>query len=190
MDIKYKSSKFATCSQYIASLIIICIFLYYVYVIFVGGVLSEEELFFIPFWVWASIFITINLFKLRYIEVRESNILMKTFGNEKILEYKDIEWVNQNIFGSNWHILAIKYKDNISSKSKTMIVFPEMYTSRESLAIFGELNITKYIREQIIKVNSSYNIANEPSRWYLAGWIFGSFVPFLIVSFLLIISVF
>lgn len=187
MDIKYKSSKYATYSQYIASLIIICIFLYYVYVIFVGGVLSEEELFFMPFWVWASIFITINLFKLRYIEVRENNILMKLPSGEEILEYKDIEWINQNIFGSNWHILAIKYKNNISGKLKTIIVFPEMYTSRESLAIFGELNITKYIREQIIKANSSYNIANEPSRWYLAGWIFGTFIPFLLISFLLII---
>ena len=186
MNTQYKSSRFATYSQYIASPIIICTFLYYVYVIFTGGVLTPDELFFVPFWTWASIFLTINLFKLKYIEVREDNILIKSPNGEKILEYRDIEWINQNIFGSNWYILAIRYKDNISGKSKMIIVFPEMYTNRERLTIFGELNITKYIREQIIKVNQSYSISNEPSRWYLTKWIFGSFVPFLILSFFLI----
>jgi hypothetical protein len=185
MNIQYQSSKFATYFQYISSPIVICIFLYYVYVIFTGGILSHDELFFVPFLLWASIFVTINLFKLKYIEVRENDILIKSPSGEKILEYKDIEWINQNIFGSNWYILAIRYKDNISGKSKIIIVFPEMYTTRERLTIFGELNITKYIREQIIRVNQSYSISNEPSRWYLTKWIFISLIPFIMVSILL-----
>lgn len=187
MNTQYKSSSFATYSQYIVLLITTGVLFYYFYQFSMGISITEEEYFFLPFWMWAISLLIFSIAKLKYIEVRESNILMKTFGNEKILEYRDIEWINQNIFGSNWHILSIKYREIETGKLKTIIVFPEMYTSRESLAIFGELNITKYIREQIIKVNSSYNIANEPSRWYLAGWIFGTFIPFLLISFLLII---
>lgn len=186
MDTKYKSSSYATYSQYIVLLLTIGILFYYFYKFYTGISLTEEEYFFLPFWVWSIFFLIFNINKLKYIEVRERNILMKTLRSEKILEYKDIEWINQNIFGSNWHILSIKYHDNETGKLKTIIVFPEMYTRKENLAIFNELNITKYIREQIIKSNGAYLVSNEPSRWYLAAWIFGSFVPFLFISFLLI----
>lgn len=186
MDTKYKSSSFATYSQYIAAPIIIGFLIYYIYAIINGKPLTQDELFWMPFFAWASIFSILSLSKLKYIEVRQDNILMKSPKGEKILEYKDIEWVNQSIFGSNWYIVTIKYKENISGKSKTIIVFPEMYTLKENFTIFGESNITKYIREQIIKVNQSYSIQNEPSRWYLTKIIFGSLIPFLIISFMLL----
>lgn len=184
MDIKYKSSSFATYSQYFAAPIIIGMFLYYAYAVFNGNNLSQEEYFFLPFWLWASIVVIISILKLRYIKVTESNILMKSLEEEEVLDYKDIEWVNQNIFGSNWYILSIKYKDIKTNKSKVIFVFPEMYSSRERLTIFGELNMVKYIREQAIKVNPSYQEANEPSRWFLTKWIFGTLIPFVLVSFI------
>lgn len=185
METHYKISKFITYLQYIVSPLVVFVFLYYIYSVFTGEVLSKEELFFIPIWFWACIFVVVNLFKLRYIEVRQNNILVKSpFGN-KTIEYSDIQWINQNIFGSNWYIIAIKYKNNLLGKSKTIIVFPEMYTLKENFTLFGELNVTKYIREQIIKSNKSYSIQNEPSRWYLTKIIFGSLVPFLIFSFLI-----
>jgi len=185
MDIKYKSSKFATYSQYIATPIVFLVFIYQIYLhVTTGGGTEEMPVFFLPFWLWASIVVFVNIYKTRYIEVRESNILLKSPMGEKILEYKDIEWINQNIFGSNWYILTIKYKDTAANKSRIIVVFPEMYTSRESLVIFSELNVTKYIREQIVRVNPSYEIGNEPSRWYLAKWMFISLIPFILISFL------
>jgi len=185
MDIKYKSSSFATYSQYIAAPLIYILFIYQIYLFVTTGNGTESmPLFFLPFWLWASIVVTINLFRLRYIKVTESNIILKSMDGERILEYKDIEWINQNIFGSNWYILSIKYKDKISGKSKIIMVLPEMYTSRERFAVFSELNITRYIREQIIKINPAYRIENEPSRWYLAKWVFLSLLPFILISFL------
>lgn len=182
MNTQYKSSTFATYSQYIVSPIVIVIFIYQLSVYLkTGGGTEDLPLFFLPFFLWASIIVIINICKLRYVEVRENNILMKSISSEKILGYKDIEWINQNIFGSNWYILSIQYKD-ATGKSKMIFVFPEMYSSRERITVFGELNITKYIREQIIKVNPAYNIENEPSRWYLAKWIFGSLIPFILIS--------
>ena len=151
-----------------------------------GGPLIEDELFYLPFWFWATIVVVINFVKLRYVKVSENNISMNSLAGEEILLYKDIEWINQNIFGSNWYILTIKYKDSKTGKSKMVFVFPEMYTSKESLSFYKELNMTKYIREQIIKENPSYMIENEPSRWYLTKWVFLSFLPFMILSFLLI----
>ncbi len=187
METKYKSSKFATYSQYIAVPIIIGFFLYYLYLLLIGSVVTREELFFFPFWFWASIVVIINSIKLRYVKVTESNILTKSLLGEEVLLYKDIEWINQNIFGSNWYIITIKYKDIKKGKSKIIFVFPEMYTARENLSFYKELNMTKYIREQILKVNTSYRVEDEPSRWYLTKWIFLSFLPFIIISFLLIV---
>ena len=189
---KYKSSKFATYSQYFATPVVIGVFLFQVYYFFIAGnSIDEESLFFIPFWLWASMTVIINFIKLRYVEVREDNILMKTMlGVEKILNYKDIVWINQNIFGSNWYIISIKYRNSETGKLKVIFVLPEQYTRREGwkvVNIFQELNVTKYIREQIIKSNSSYNSENEPSRWYLFVWMFLTLIPFILVSFLLII---
>lgn len=186
MEIKYKSSSFATYSQYLAVLLVLPFFIYQLYLfITTGGGTEEMPVFFLPFWCWASIVVVVNVIKIRYIKVAENNILMESPLGKKVLDYKDIEWINQNIFGSNWYILTIKYRDLDTGKSKIIIVFPEMYTSRESLVIFSELNITKYIREQIIKVNPAYRIENEPSRWYLTKWIFGTLVPFVLISFVL-----
>lgn len=184
MDIKYKSSKFATYSQYIAAPIVIFVFIYQINLfITTGGGSEEMPIFFLPFWFWASIVVLVNLYKVKYVEVTENNILLKSLIGDKILEYRDIEWINQNIFGSNWYILTIKYKDKITGKSNIIIVFPEMYTNKENLAIFSELNITKYIREQIIKINPGYKIEDEPSRWYIAKWMFITLIPFLLISF-------
>jgi hypothetical protein len=186
-DIKFKSSSFATYSQYIAAPIIIGILIFQIYFYFIKGVaIDEESLFMLPFFVWASIFLIISINKLRYVKVYEKNIIIKTLKNESVIEYKDIEWINQNIFGSNWYILLIKYFDVASGKKKTIFIFPEMYTVRENFTIFGESNITKYTREQIIKANPSYLIQNEPSRWYLAKWIFLTLIPFVVFSFFLI----
>jgi hypothetical protein len=187
MNPQYKSSSFATNSQYIATPIIVSIFLFQIYYFFIAGnLIDEESLFMMPFWFWATIIVIINVIKLRYVSVNENNILMKSLKGEEVLEYKDIEWINQNIFGSNWYILTIKYKNNKTGKSNMIFVLPEMYTSKERLFSFKELNITKYIREQAIKSNQSYNIMNEPSRWYLTKWLFLTFLPFILLSFFLI----
>ena len=112
--------------------------------------MTQEETFFLPFWLWASVIAVVNMNKLRYAEVTD------------------------------------RYKDRTTGKSKTIFVLPEMYTNKERLFSFRELNITKYMREQIVKSNPAYQIENEPSRWYLARWIFLSLLPFLIFSFILI----
>ena len=185
MDIKYKSSNFATYLQYIAVPLVLFIFVYQLYVFITTGSGTEGmPAFFLPFWFWATIVVVVDLYKLRYIKVTESNILMKSLKGEEVLEYKDIEWINQNIFGSNWYILSIKYKDIKTGQSKSIFVFPEMYSIRERITVFGELNITKYIREQIIKVNPLYKVEDEPSRWYLAKWVFLSLIPFVLISFI------
>jgi len=187
METQYKSSKFATYSLYIASPIIVAIFLFQIYYFFIARhIIDEESLFMLPFWTWASVVVVIDIFKLRYVKVSEYNILMKSLKGEEYLDYKNVEWINQNIFGSNWYIVSIKYKNIKTDKSNIIFLLPEMYTSKERLFLFSELNITKYIREQITKVNPSYKIENEPSRWALAKWMFLTLIPFILISFLLI----
>ena len=191
MNTLYKSSSFMTYLQYVVSPIIIGICLYGFYYFFTtGSTIESIPVYYLPIMVWVSIIVIINIVKLRYIEVNENNILVKNVYEKKALNYKDIEWINQNILGSNWYIISLKYKDIESGKYKTVFIFPEMFTSTENTSLFAnlgqELNITKYIREQIMKANPAYQQSNEPSRWYLFKWVFLSIVPFLLVSFLLI----
>lgn len=187
MNTLYKSSAFMTYLQYVVSPIVVGVCLYGFYYYFTSGAGMEEmPAYYLPIMLWVSMVVIINIIKLRYIQVNENNIIIKTLSGEKVLEYKDIEWINQNILGSNWYIISIKYKDVKTGKIKIIFAFPEMYSSRERLTLFGELNITKYIREQIMKSNSAYQQNNEPSRWYLFKWVFLSVIPFLLASFLLI----
>lgn len=191
MNTLYKSSSFMTYLQYVISPIVVGICLYGFYYYFTSGAgIEEMPAYYLPIMIWVCMVVIINIVKLRYIEVNENNIIIKTLSGEKVLDYKDIEWVNQNILGSNWYIVSLKYKDIESGKSKTIFIFPEMHTAKENTSFFAnfgqELNITKYIREQIIKSNSAYQQSNEPSRWYLFKWVFLSIIPFLLASYFLI----
>lgn len=191
MNTQYKSSAFMTYLQYVISPIIIGLCLYIFYYFFtMGNSVESMPSYYLPLMIWILIGVIINIVKLRYIKVTENNIIINTLSGEKVLDYKDIEWINQNILGSNWYIISLKYKNNETGKFKTIFIFPEMYTAHENISLFAnlsqELNITKYIREQIIKANPAYQQNNEPSRWYLAKWAFLSIIPFLLASFLLI----
>lgn len=190
MDTKYKSSKFITYLQYIISPIIFGFCLYGFYLYFSPTNLKESlPAYYLPIMFWIMIVLVINIIKLRFIKVNENNIIIKNINHEKIVDYKDIIWVNQNLIGSNWYIVTIKYHSSEDNKSKIIYMLPEMYSSNENVSIFKigqELNIVKYIREQIIKANPAYQVENEPSRWYLVKWIFLSLVPFLLVSLFLL----
>jgi len=144
-----------------------------------------------PILFWACIGLVICILKLRYVKVTENNILIKKLNSEEIIEYKDIEWINQNIIGSGWYIILIKYKDIKINKSKIILILPEFYTeecSRYFMNTFKELDMTKYIRNQIIKNNQNYIVSEEPSRWMILKLIILSLIPFLLFTFILKIS--
>ena len=174
--------------QYIISPIILGICFYGFYFYFsVANVGESLPGYYLPIMLWIIIVLIINIIKLRFVKVNEDNIFVKTFIKEKVINYKDIIWINQNLIGSNWYIITIKYINIENGKSKIIYMLPEMYSSNENASIFRigqELNIVKYIREQIIKANPSYSIEGEPSRWYLVKWIFLSIIPFLLISFI------
>lgn len=189
MDTQYKSSFFMTYLQYILSPIIIGIFLYEVFCFLtIGNFVGEIHSYEMPIILWASIGIIINITRIKYIKVTENNILIKTINREKVLDYKYIEWISQSIIGG-WYIISIKYENPETGKSKVIYILPEVYNNREGgfliLNPFRELNITKFIREQIIKVNPVYRKENEPSRWYLFIQVLLSIIPFILISIFL-----
>jgi len=188
MNTQYKSSSFATNLQYILSPVLLVLFLYFFYLSSNTSNLADKiPMSYIPIIVWTSILLVLNLFKLKYLTINDSNILVKTLNGQNIIEFNDIVWINQSNIGSNWYVIFIKYINKETGKSKIIYMLPEMYTSREGVSVlnpFGELNITKYIREQIIKANPSYQKENEPSRWSLIIWVFISLIPFVLISVL------
>ncbi len=191
MNTKFKSSFWVTTTQYIATPIIIILFLYSVNYYFNNLGQSTEDFktvsFYLPFLFWASVYMIFSIYELRYIDVSDDNIKTKSIGiGDEIINYNEIEWINQSGIGSNWYILTFKYKNKETGKSKIIHALPEMYTIRESLSIFNpfaDLEITKFIRSKIISSNGDYRTDNEPSRWYIPKRMFLSFLPFLVLYF-------
>lgn len=190
METKFKSSFLMTTIQYIITPLVIGVTLYsiYFYLNNKGQYIGDfnEIAFYLPFLFWASVYMIFSISKLRYINVTDNNILINSLITKELLNYKDIEWINQSGIGSNWYILTIKYKNQVTGRTKIIYTLPEIYTKRESLSIFNpfvDLEITKFIREKIISVKPEYRREDEPSRWYLPKKIFLSLLPFLILYF-------
>ncbi len=191
METKFKSSFFATTVQYIVTPIIVVSFFYLASYYFnnIGQNTKDfnEIAFYLPVLFWASVYMVFSIYQLRYINVLDDNLIIKALGGrDEIINYNDIEWINQSGIGSSWYIITIKYKNKETGKSKIIYALPEIYTRRETLSVlnpFTNLQVTKFIREKIINVKPEYKIENEPSRWYLPKKIFLSLLPFLVLYF-------
>lgn len=170
MTILYKSSLFQTYGYYIIYPILMGISIFFIYGIISFGDFSffYTIIFFILFYVFVSA--TESFIKLRYIEVTENNILIKTITKNKIVEFKNIAYVYDliNIKGNH---LVLWYMDTEEQKLKVILMKPEMekisfkrefpfYEKKE------ELNITKFIKEKAKKENPDYLNTNN-TRYFL-----------------------
>jgi len=171
MSILYKSSSFETYVYYIIYPILIGISIFFSYGILSYGNLSLFTAFFVLFFIFMLIFSIDSLYRLRYIEVTEDQILIKKIIGSEIIQFKDVEYV-YNLMNINGNSLVIWYKDPQTQKSKVILVRPdEKNPSPETgfpVYSYGsiELNITKFIREKATKVNPNYLYRNNP-RWFL-----------------------
>lgn len=187
MNPLYKSSLFRTIFSYVFYLpLIIIIWCIFFYGLILSGFSIIAIIYYLPILLLLTTSQIFSTIKLRYIKVNKDGILIKTLNGDKLLEYKDIEWINQPLFSpiSYWGHILIKYKNKENDKNKIIIIFPEFinfFAVAYTKFSIWEFDMTKYIREQVIKSNPTYSIENEPSRWYLFKLFFFSFIIILLL---------
>lgn len=148
-----------------------CISVYFTYGIVSYGNFGFFNIIMIIIFLYVFIEATESFLKLRYIEVMENSILIKTIRKNKVIEFKDVVCV-YNLINFKGTYLVLWYKDTATQKLKVILVRPETEKLQPKIDISlyttggGELSITKFIREKAIKENPDYLKINNP-RWFL-----------------------
>lgn len=128
---------------------------------------------------WALIWLILLMIRLRNIEANESQLVIKSFNGQKVIDYKDIEYVTQFAMVRP-DLISIKYRDKGTGESKKILVMPSTTSEAFKFNFLEDHAMTKFIRGQIIKQNSSYSSELEPSRWSTIGLIFLTGTPILV----------
>ncbi len=173
MPILYKSSPFETYVYYIIFPVLIGVSLFFIIGIISSGNFSLFTVLFLLIFIYVFIMSADSFYRLKYIEVTEDNIIIKKINGNKIIEFKDVEYV-YNLININGNSLVIWYKDSKTQKSKVILVRPEEKNPSPQVGFpvysYGstELNITRFIKEKATKENPNYLYTNKP-RWFLFG---------------------
>ena len=127
---------------------------------------------------WALIWLLILMIRLRNVEAHHDHLLIKSFHGDKKILYQDIEYVIDLAMISP-RLIALKYQDNRTGNAEKILIMPA--TPPEfTFKIPKEHEMTKFIRQQIIKSNPAYSTDNEPSRWATVGIILLTGIPIMI----------
>lgn len=148
---------------------------------------------FIPLMFWISIIFVIKIFKLKYIEVRDKDILVSSLWVKKIINYEDIEWVhiNDRRIANKESIILIKYKNVNTNKFNTIYFLSKTETKTNGIIsenISNELEMTKFIKERIVNVKPEYRTINEPIGWYQDKIYFIALIPAILVFIYLLVK--
>jgi hypothetical protein len=108
-----------------------------------------------------------SLLKLRYIEVTEDYILIKSLKKEKVVKFKDVAYV-YNLISFRGDYLLLWYNDVETGKLEVVLVRPAMNKISISSYLYreGDLEITKFIKEKAMRENHEY-LKTDKRRWFL-----------------------
>lgn len=129
---------------------------------------------------WALIWLITMMIRLRSVEATQDNFVIKSFRGNKIIDYKDIEWLSQ-IALINPILISLKYYDKETGQSKKILIMPSLSSQLFRFNFLGELDMTKFIRERLIASRPDYSEELEPSRWLPVGLIFITGIPIMLI---------
>lgn len=187
MNISYKSSSTKTYLSYLLIIAIVVSFLYVIYNYASKGLLfKDDNIVALPGIIFLLIYLIVDIFRLKNVIVDENSIVIKTINGNKKIEYKDIIWICSTLtdYGNNSYF-SIKYHDTLNNKLKILNIIPKRYGEND------ESYMAQYIRKQVMKINSSYKIENEPNRWWhtFGKWEVPLAIAVFIVTIVLLILV-
>lgn len=129
---------------------------------------------------WAIIWISIMVIRLKSVEATHNYLVIKSFRGQKIVDYKDIEWISQLAMISPV-MISLKYFDKESGESKKILIMPGKSSQMFNFNILRELEMTTYIRERVIAFKPDYSKELEPSRWIPAGLLLITGLPIMLL---------
>jgi hypothetical protein len=125
---------------------------------------------------WGLVWLIILMIRLRSIEASKENLVINKLNGQETIDYKDIEYVSQ-IAMVRPTLISLKYNDRKTGESHKILIMPSTSSQIFKFNFFEELEMTKFIREQMVKANSNYNTDSEPSKWIPAGLIMLTGIP-------------
>jgi hypothetical protein len=128
--------------------------------------------------VWISIFLVQMPFRLKNIETTDRGIIIKDFGKETSVDYKDIDWIKKFDFSSPWFI-TIKYHIKETGEHKKISFMPNQRDQR----FFANDAMTEFIKNKIISENVNYTKDTQPSQIKNFILIMILSLPFTILAF-------
>ena len=171
MPILYKSSSFRTYSYYIIYPVLICISIFFIYGLFSYSDFDFFSIVMILIFIYVLITSVESLLKLRYVEVTENYILIRTIKGIKTVDFKDVVSV-YNLININGASIILWYRNIETQKMKVVLIRPEEKNPSPKVGFplysYGssELGMTKFIKEKAIMENPDYLNKNNP-RWFL-----------------------
>lgn len=115
--------------------------------------------------------------RLRFVELYEGKMVVRGFRKSLDVSYEAIEWLYEIVI-MNPQMISIKLKDDFNLPLRKLFIIP---AEKSSFRIFGEGEVVKFIRQQVIKAQPSYSPSNEPSRWFPLFLLLGTVVPLVFV---------
>lgn len=116
----------------------------------------------VALFMWFSFWLFILMVKLRNIVAFEEGINIKTFNNQKHIQYKDIYWIYQ--FPLAYPALAIiKYHDENTNHRRKILFIPRAVS--ESFDIYKEREMVSYIKENAKAKSLNYKKTGLFTRW-------------------------
>lgn len=112
---------------------------------------------------YCCLWLVIMSIKLKSVVADSNNFIIKKIGKNKIVDYKDIEWVYQIELGSPT-LISVKYFDNISNKYKKILIIPSLFFQMHGNSIKGS-EFVKYIKERQIESRPDSLKIKHPSKW-------------------------
>lgn len=157
----YKSSPFTFVFKFIFPVFMLAGVIFGIYMSWTEGT-PESQGFakaMITVTVWISIFLVQMPFRLKNIETTDQGIIIKDFGKETSVNYKDIDWITKFDFSSPWFI-TIKYHINETGEHKKISFMPNQRDQR----FFANDAMTEFIKNKIISDNVNYSKDSQPSQ--------------------------
>ncbi len=181
----YKSSPFTFIFKFFFPFFMLAGLIFGIYIAWIEG--SPESQGFakamITVTIWLSIFLVQMPFRLKNIETTDNGIIIKDFGKETIIDYKDIQWITKFDFSSPWFV-SIKYYIKETGEYKKISFMPNQSDQR----FFANDAMTEFIKNKIITENLNYSKDTQPSQIKNFALLMILGTPFAILGFYFMIE--
>jgi hypothetical protein len=124
------------------------------------------------------------MIRLRKVEVNEANIIIKSPMGDELINFPDVVYVSQYAL-VNPVLISLKYKRARTGDTRKILIMPSTTSQAFNFDAMAEHEMTKFIRERVVKANANYRISDEPSRWltFVLTMVGGSIIMIIGVSY-------